>query len=81
MDPALALLEAGVHIVVEVPDATVVRTHAIDQRYRYCFCGPNVGLIGHENLMAALEPDTSNSVVIVVNTRAIEALQNDYFAL
>ena len=77
----MALLEAGMYTAVEVSDAAMVRTHASDQRYQYCDCGPNVGLMGHEDLMVALGPDTSNAVVVVVDTRAMEVLQNDCFAL
>ena len=60
----MALLEAGMYIVVEVLDTVVVRTHASDQRYWYCYCGPNMGLMGHKDLMVALVPDTSNVVVV-----------------
>ena len=49
-----------------------MRTHANDQRYRLCDYGPNVGLMGHKDLMVALGPDTSDAVVVVVDTRAIE---------
>ena len=77
----MALLEAGMYTVVEVSDAAIVRTHASDQRYQYCDCGPNVGLMGHKDLMVALGPDTSNAVVVVVDTRAMEVLQNDCSAL
>ena len=81
VDPTVALLEAGMYTVVEVSDATMIRTHASDQRYQYCDCGPNVGLMGHKDLMLALGPDTSDVVVVVVDTRAMEVLQDDCSAL
>ena len=37
--------------------------------------------IGHKDLMVTLGPDTSNSVVVIVDTKAIEILQNDCSAL
>ena len=37
--------------------------------------------MGHEDLMVALEPDTSDTVVVLVDTRAVEVLQNDSSAL
>ena len=70
VDPTGVLLVADAYIVVEVSDAAAVRTRASDQRYQYCDCDPNVGLTGHEDLMVALRPDTSDTVVVVVNTRA-----------
>ena len=73
----MALLEVDIYTVVEVSDAVMVRTHASDQRYRYCDCGPNVGLMGHEDLMVALGPDTSDAMMVMVDTRAMEVLQND----
>ena len=60
VDPTVALLEAGMYTAVEVSDAVMLRTHASDQRYLYCDCGPNVGLMGHKDLMVALGPDTSD---------------------
>ena len=74
VDPIVALLEVGMHTTVEVSDAAMVRTDSSDQRYLYCYCGPNVGLIGHEDLIIALGPDISNAVVVVVDTRAMEVL-------
>ena len=62
VDPTVALLEAGIYTAVEVSDAAVVRTHASEQRYQYCYCGPKVGWMGHEDLMVASGPDTSNTV-------------------
>ena len=40
-----------------------------------------MGWMGHKDLMVALGPDISNAVVVVVNTRAMEVLQTDCFAL
>ena len=70
----MALLEAGMYTAVEASDAAMVRTHASDQRYRYCDCGPNMGLMGQKDLMVALGPDTSDIVVVMVDTRAMEVL-------
>ena len=81
VDPTVALLEAGMYTAMEVFDAATVRTHTSDQRYLYYYCSLNMGLIGHEDLMVALGPHTSNAVVVVVDTRAIEVLQNDCSAL
>ena len=81
VDPTGALSEVDVYTVVEVSDVTVVRTHASDQRYQYCYCGPNMVLMGHEDLIVALAPNNSNTVVFVVNTRAMEVLQTDFFVL
>ena len=77
----VALLEAAIYTAVEVLDAAMVGTHASDQKYQYCDCGPNVGLMGNEDLIVALGPDSSNAVVVVVDTRAMQVLQTDYFAL
>ena len=77
----MALLEVGMYTVVEVLEAAAARTHASDQKYPYCYCGPNVGLMGYEDLMVALGPDTSNAVVVMVDTRAIKVLQTNCFAL
>ena len=77
----MALLEVGMYTAVEVSDAAIVRTHSSEQSYRYCYYGPNVGLMVHEDLKVALGRDTSNTVVVVVDTRAMEVLQNDCFAL
>ena len=71
----VALLEVGLYTVVEVLDAAIVRTYVSDQRYQYCDCGPNVGLMGLKDLMVALGPDTSNTVVVVVDPRAMEVLK------
>ena len=40
-----------------------------------------MGLMGHEYLMVALGPDTSNTVVVMVDTRAMEVLQKEFSAL
>ena len=37
--------------------------------------------MGHKDLVIALAPNTSNEVVVVVDTRAIEVLKTDCFAL
>ena len=76
-----ALLEVGMYTVVEVSEVAVVKTHASDQRYRYCDFDPNMGHMGHKDLMVTLVSDTSNVVVVVVDTRAMEVLKSDYFAL
>ena len=81
VDPTVALLEAGMNTTVVVLDTVIVRTHTSDQRYRYCDCGSNTGLMGHEDLMIALGPDTSDTVVVVVDTRAMEVLQTNCSAL
>ena len=81
IDPTGDLLEADAYIMVEVSEAAVVRMHASVQRYQDCYCDPNVGLMGYEDLMITLVPDTNNVVVVVVNNRAIEVLQNSYFML
>ena len=76
-----ALLEAVASSVVEVSEAVAMRMHASNQRYRYCDCDPNVGLMGHKDLVVALMADTGNAVVVVVDTRAMEVLKTDCFAL
>ena len=81
VDPMGALLEVGVYTVVEVSEAGAVRMHASDQRYWYCDCDPNLGQMGHEDLMVALGPDTSNAVVVMADTRVIEVLKTEFFAL
>ena len=63
--PTGALLEVGVYTLVEVLEAAVVRPHASNWRYQDCYCDPNVGLLGHEDLMVALGPDNSNAVVVI----------------
>ena len=81
VDPTGALLATDMYTVVEVLDAVTVGTQASDQRYQYCDCDTNVGLTAHEDLMVALGPDTSNAMVVVVDTMVIEVLQTDCFAL
>ena len=81
VDPTVALLKVGMYTTVEVSDAVMVKTHASDQRYQYCNCGPYMGLMGLEDLTAALGPDTSDAVVVIVDTRAMEVLQTDCSAL
>ena len=34
--------------------------------------------MGHEDLIVALGLDTNNAMVVVVDTRAIKVLKNDY---
>ena len=80
MDPTGDLLEADAYTVVEVLEAAVVSTHSSDLKYRDCDCDPNVGWMGHKDLVVALVPDTSNAVVIVINTRAIKVFQINYSA-
>ena len=58
--PTGALLEADAYIVVEVLEAAVVRTHSSDLKYRDCCCDPNMGRMGHEDLMVILAPNISN---------------------
>ena len=81
VDPTAALLEAGIYTAVDVSDAAIVRTHASDQTYLYYCCGPNMGLMGHDDLMVTLGPDISNAVVVAVATRDMEVLQNNCSAL
>ena len=72
VDPTVALLEAGMYTVVEVSEAAAVRPHASNYRYRYCYYDPNVGLMGYKDLMVALRLNTSNMVVVIVDTRAMK---------
>ena len=72
VDPTGALLVEDMYTVVEVLDTVAEMTYASNQRYWYCDCEPNVGLMGHKDLMVALGPDTSNVVVVMVDTRAME---------
>ena len=81
VNPSGALLESDIYIVVEVSEAVVVRTHSNDLKYRDCDCDPNPGLTGHEDLIVALVPDTSNTVVVSDNTRSIETLKINFFVL
>ena len=72
MDPIGDLMEADAYTVVDELAAAAVRMHANNLRYQYCDCHPNIGLMGHKDLMVILGPNTNtnNAVVIVVNTRA-----------
>ena len=83
VDPTGDLLEADAYTVVEVLEAAAVRMHASDPKYRYCDCDPNVGRMGHEDLVVTLAPntETSNVVVVVVGTRNMEILKTNCFAL
>ena len=74
-----ALLEVDTYTVVEVSEAVVVRTHSSDPKYRDCDCDPNVGRMGHQDLVVALGPNICNLIVVLVNTRATEVLKNNYF--
>ena len=71
------LLEADVYNVVEVLESEV-KMHANVQKYRDCCCDPNVGKMGREDLMVTLAPDTntSNMVVVVINTKGYGGLEN-----
>ena len=81
VDPTVALLEAGAYTMVVVLDAVAVRTHANNQRYWDCYCGPSVGLMGLKDLIVTLALDNSTAVVVVVDTRAMEVLKTDFFLL
>ena len=72
VDPTGALLEADEYTVVEVAEAAAVRTHASNQRYQYCYCVPNMGQMGHKDLIVALGPDNSNTMVVVVDSKDME---------
>ena len=48
--------------------------YSSDLKYQDCDCDPNVGQMGHMDLMVTLALDTSNPVVVMANTKAIEAL-------
>ena len=75
------LLEVDAYTMVKVSEAVVVRMHSSDPKYRDCDCYPNMGLVGHEDLMVALGPNTGNTVMVLVNTGAIEVLKINYFVL
>ena len=81
MDPIGDLLEADACIVVEVLDDAVVWACASDPKYQYCCCDPNVGLMGHKDLMVTLKHNINNAVVIVANIRATEVWKINYFVL
>ena len=69
------------YTVEEVPDAAVVWACANDPKYRDCYCDPNVGLMGHEDLIVALGHNINNAVVVVANIRATEVWKINYFVL
>ena len=75
------LLEADAYTVEEVLDAAVVRACANDPKYRDCYCDPNVGLMGHEDLMVALGHNINIVVVVVANVRATKVCKITYFVL
>ena len=79
--PMGALLETDAYTVVEVPDDAVVWACASDPKYWYCYCDPNAGLMGHEDLMVALGHNINNTVVYMANIRATEVWQIKYFVL
>ena len=81
VDPTGDLLEADTYTVVGVSEAVAVRKHSNDPKYQDCCCDPNVGWMGHKDLMVILAPNISNVVVVVFSTRAIEVLKNNYFML
>ena len=81
MDPTGDLLPADAYTVVEVLEAVAGRPHASNPRYQYCDCDPNMGLMGHEDLMVILGPNTSNIVVVMADTNIIEVLKIDCFTL
>ena len=66
------LLEADAYTVEEVPDTVVVQACANDPKYRDCNCDPNVGLMGHKDLMVAFGKTINNAVVFKANIRAME---------
>ena len=76
-----ALLEVDIYAVVEVLEAVVVRMHSSDPKYRDCDCDPNVGWMGHKDLMVILAPNINNEVVVMANTRAMEVWKINYFML
>ena len=77
------LLEVHMYTVVELSEAAAVWTYSSDLKYQNCDCDPNMGLMGHEDLVVALVPNTniSNAVVVVVGTKATEVLKISYFML
>ena len=66
------LLEADTYTVVEVLDDAVVWVCASNPKYQYCYCDPNVGLMGYEDLMVDLGHNIYNMVVDVANIKATE---------
>ena len=81
MNPTGDLLEVDAYTVEEVPDAAVVQAHANDLKYRYCYCDPNVGLMGHKDLMVTLGHIINNAVVVVANIKAMEVWKIIFFVL
>ena len=81
VDPTGDLLEADAYIVVEVSDNVVVRAHTSNPKYRYCYCNPNMGLMGHEDLMVTLAHNINNAMVVLANIRAMEVRKINYFVL
>ena len=81
VDPMGDLLEADMYTVVEVPDAAVVWACTNDPKYQDCYCDPNVGLMGHEDLMVTLGHNINNAVVVVTNVRATEVWKIIFFVL
>ena len=72
--PTGGLLEADAYIVEEVPDAVVVQVHASVLRYRDCCYEPNMGWMGHKDLMVILGHNINNVVVVMANIKAREVL-------
>ena len=81
VDPTDDLLEADAYTVVEVSEVVVVRTHSSDLKYWDCCYEPNMGWMGHEDLIVTLAPNISNELVVMVNTKAIEVWKTNYFML
>ena len=81
VDPTGNLLEVDAYIVVEVPDDAVVLACASDLKYRYCYYDPNMGLMGHKDLMVTLGHNIKNVVVVVANIRATKIWKINYFVL
>ena len=79
--PKRALLKVDIYIVVEFLDNVVVRACASDPKYQYCYCNPNMGLMGNKDLMVIFGYNIHNSVLVMANIRATEVLKNSYFAL
>ena len=72
VDPIVGLLEADTYTLVEVSEAVAVRTYSNDPKYLDCYCDPNVGLMGHEDLIVALGHNINIVVVVKANIRAME---------
>ena len=76
-----ALLEVDMYALVEVSEAVVVRMHSSDPKYRDCCCAPNVGWMGHKDLMVILATNINNEVVVMANIRAMAIWKINYFVL